>query len=134
MDHYQPIGVARIGGKTRPLKPMIILALVSALIYPLLEIFGTLMDSRTGRNTTTNGAGWVYFHTFSEPAVYIFLFGLTAAVALSFIHLAVLTWRRSNSKVRTALMFLAGTIVTLFAFIMFLVGLMVIGGLIHQTF
>jgi hypothetical protein len=126
--------MANSGKRKHPLKRIVILALISLLLYPLLETIGTFIDATTGRDTTTNGAGWVPFHSFSEPAMYLFIYGLTAAVALSFIHLLVQTWRTSRSKIGIALISLIGTIVTFCASGVFVIGLMIIGGLIHQSF
>jgi hypothetical protein len=111
---------------------IIFLAIVSSLLYPLLEIVATSIDVRTGKDTTTNGAGWVPFHPISELSMYIFVFGLVAAVGLSFIYMLIRIWAASRSKWGVTFVFLIGVIVTSFAFMLFMILLMLIGGLIHD--
>jgi hypothetical protein len=115
-------------------KSIIIFAIISFSSYPILEIVARIIDTRIGRNTSTNGAGILPYHVISEPAMYLFIYGLPTAVALSFIYVIVRLWNKKPAKGRTVFIAILGVIVTACSFMPLLLLLMLIGVAIDESF
>lgn len=115
---------------------IIILAIVSFLSYPLLCGVAWLVDLMMGRTTRTTTSGFMTHNPISDPGMYTFMIGLTAAVGLWFVYLGLRTWadplKRSASRLFT--LGIIGVIVTSISMTAISILLVLVSALLNGVF
>jgi hypothetical protein len=112
------------------------LAIISFSSYPLLALLAEGIDALTGNNSATSSSGLMTHDPISDVGFYVFMIGMPAAVALTFIYIALRSWNDllNRSKLKVVGWLLIGTIATSISFTVFTIILILMGALIHGGF
>lgn len=109
---------------------------VSFFTYPLLALLAIGINAVTGLTPTTPSAGFMEHDPLSDVGMYMFMYGMPASVAMTFIYIALRGWSNplKKSKLQVAGWMLMGTIATCISFTVFTIVLVLMSALIHGSF